>query len=276
MTPTPEPSTASPPLAMPPTTRSALAALSPGLAQRVWHGHELATAPVQAMPTGYPALDAQLPGGGWPHQCVTEVLQPQDGVAEWRLLLPGLAPLLADDRPLIAIGCPHEPYLPGLRQAGVQPGCMVWVRALSLAQRLWATELAIKSAGPGAVLAWLPHARAAHIRRLQTHALACNVPVFLLRPGSAQHEASAAPLRVLVSPLGAWHLGLSILKRRGAAHEGVIRLRSIPSRLATVIPARRPHALVPPQPDTQRSGDAALVDALLAGTPHDTDVGFGR
>jgi len=251
--------------------RSALASLAPLLAQRVWCGDELGTVPVRAIPTGYAALDAQLPGGGWPRQSVTEILQPQHAVAEWRLLLPGLAPLLDDDHPLVAIGCPHEPYFPGLKQAGVKPGHLVWVRAEAQAQRLWATEQAIKSVGPGAVLAWLPHARAEQIRRLQAHALACEVPVFLLRPSTAQGDASAAPLRVSVqvSAQSPWRLGVTIFKRRGAAHDGVIALRSVPSRLATAIPTRRRTAIVLPETEPQQGGD----HALLAGTPHAASVG---
>ena len=249
-----------------------LATLAPHLAQCVWRGDALGAVPVRAIPTGYAALDAQLPGGGWPRQSVTEVLQPQHGVAEWRLLLPGLAPLLDDEHPLIAVGCPHEPYFPGLKQAGVKHGHLVWVRAEAQAQRLWATEQAIKSVGPGAVLAWLPHARAEQIRRLQAHALACEVPVFLLRPSSAQGEASAAPLRVSVhvSAQSPWRLDVSILKRRGATHEGVIALRSIPSRLATAIPARRRTAIVLPETEPQQGGD----HAVLAGTPHAAGVGL--
>ena len=44
--------------------------------QGVWLGHQLcdaASAPTQ--PTGHSALDAQLPGGGWPIGALTEVLR---------------------------------------------------------------------------------------------------------------------------------------------------------------------------------------------------------
>lgn len=34
------------------------------------------------------ALDAELPGAGWPWHSLTELLQPQPTVAEWRLLAP--------------------------------------------------------------------------------------------------------------------------------------------------------------------------------------------
>ena len=42
----------------------------------VWHAHALAGAPQQVQATGNAALDAQLPGGGWPVGAMTELLQP--------------------------------------------------------------------------------------------------------------------------------------------------------------------------------------------------------
>ena len=57
----------------------------------VWHAHALAAPSVQVQATGDAALDAQLPGGGWPVGAMTEVLQPQGVHSEWRLLLPALA-----------------------------------------------------------------------------------------------------------------------------------------------------------------------------------------
>lgn len=248
---------------------AALSMLTPQLAQRIWRGQACGGTPLSVVPTGYAGLDGQLPGGGWPRQSVTEVLQAQDGVAEWRLLLPALAPLLAPlstpRQAIVAIGCPHEPFLPGLQQAGVKPRQLVWVRTGTVAQSLWATEQAIKSLGPAAVLAWLPHARPEQIRRLQVHALEGDAPVFLMRPATAQHEPSAAPLRVLVEPAGpslvgpvAGRLGLRILKRRGAAHEGVIVLRAMPSRLAAVM-SRSSLARESAQHASSEQGHAALA-----------------
>lgn len=246
-----------------------LSMLTPQLAQRIWRGQACGAASLQVVPTGHAGLDRHLPGGGWPRQSITEVLQAQDGVAEWRLLLPALAPLLADRQAIVAIACPHEPFLPGLQQAGVKPRQLIWVRADTAAQSLWATEQAIKSLGPAAVLAWLPHARPEQIRRLQIHALDGDAPVFLMRPATAQHEPSAAPLRVLVAPAGPSHLGLRIVKRRGAAHEGVIALRGMPGRLAAVVPTAR----LSLPPDGGRHESPEQTHAALAGTPaHAVDI----
>jgi hypothetical protein len=40
--------------------------------------------PAAGLPTGYDALSAELPGGGWPAGAVTELLLGQDGAGELR------------------------------------------------------------------------------------------------------------------------------------------------------------------------------------------------
>ncbi len=62
-------------------------ALHPGL----WRASQIGGAPGRITASGFAALDAQLPGGGWPHGVLTELLLPQAGVGELRLLSPALA-----------------------------------------------------------------------------------------------------------------------------------------------------------------------------------------
>ena len=57
----------------------------------VWRGRSHAA--VETFSTGFAALDAGLPGGGWARHGVVEVLTPQPGVGELYLLLPLLANL---------------------------------------------------------------------------------------------------------------------------------------------------------------------------------------
>src|SRR5512141_2939806 len=56
----------------------------------LWLGHQMARHADAAVPTGFPVLDAQLPGAGWPRRALTELLLPHPGVGEIRLLAPGL------------------------------------------------------------------------------------------------------------------------------------------------------------------------------------------
>ena len=63
-------------------------ALHPAL----WRAHRLGRAGAAAVwRSGFAALDAELPGGGWPCQALTELLLPRPGIGEVRLLAPVLA-----------------------------------------------------------------------------------------------------------------------------------------------------------------------------------------
>ena len=133
----------------------------------VWRATELGHAEIETVSTGYALLDAELPAAGWPRGAVTELLQPQPSIAEWRLLLPALAPLASARRPILAIGPPHHPYTAGLRRYGVPERHLVMVRTDTPARRLWAAEQAARAGGLAAVIAWLPNVRPAQMRRLQ-------------------------------------------------------------------------------------------------------------
>jgi protein ImuA len=136
------------------------------------------------------------------------------------------------------VGPPKRPHLPGLRHAGLDEKRFVWVQAETPAERLWVTEQLVKSNACGALLAWLLQARAEQIRRLQVCAKACDGPVFLFRPETARHEASAAPLRLTATFGLDWELVVQVLKRKGPRHEGFVRLESVPGGLETVLTPR--------------------------------------
>ena len=55
----------------------------------IWRGTRAAR--VDALPTGFGALDARLPGGGWPRSGLIEILIRRFGAGEMSLLLPLLA-----------------------------------------------------------------------------------------------------------------------------------------------------------------------------------------
>ena len=226
---------------------------------RLWRAASLGACISPCIPSGFAALDAELPGGGWPTRAVCEILQAQGGMAEWRLLGPALRALLqeqplpqqhkkknksaaAPPRPVLLINPPHVPHLPGLRAHGLSEKQLVWIAPPQAEQALWATEQAIKANAAAALLAWLPAARPEQIRRLQTAALNSGAPVFLFRPLAAQAQSSAAPLRLLLAPGAAWSLELQILKRRGPALEAPLCLPAVPDAL---LDALAPRLLLP-------------------------------
>jgi protein ImuA len=213
--------------------------LAPGtFPEGVWRGSELGSEVIETVSTGWPDLDAQLPGGGWPRRSAAEILAPQPGVLEWRLLGGALAHAVAAKGQVVLIGPPKHPHLPGLVHAGLNARQLVWIRAESPAERLWVTEQMIKSDAAGAIVAWLPQARQEQIRRLQVCALACRAPVFLCRPEAVREESSAAPLRVHATYGVDWELRVEIFKRRGPSLEAPLRLPSIPGGLASVLTPR--------------------------------------
>src|SRR5262245_32773432 len=106
----------------------------------VWRGRS--QAPVQTLSTGYAALDAGLPGGGWPRHGLVEVLTAEPGVGELYLLLPVLAALsqASPARWCTWVTPPHEPYAPALEAHGVALDRMLVVRTYL---PLWALEQAL-------------------------------------------------------------------------------------------------------------------------------------
>ncbi len=77
-------------------------ALHPAL----WRADQLGSGVLAGLPSGFAALDAQLPGAGWPQRCLTELLLPHPGVGEMRLLGPCLAGLLRQGRPVMLFDPP--------------------------------------------------------------------------------------------------------------------------------------------------------------------------
>jgi protein ImuA len=208
------------------------------VAGALWRGDELGRGTDIVWPSGFDALDAELPGGGWPGRQLTEILLPQFSLAEWRLAGPALRRVVADGAAVAMVGPPKRPHLPGLMHLGLDDRHLVWIDARSPSERLWCAEQLIKSNAAGAVLAWMPQAAPEQLRRLQVLAQSFEGPVFLFRPLAARHDPSPAPLRVLATIDVDWALDVQILKRKGPAHETPLRLVSIPGGLERVLTPR--------------------------------------
>ena len=218
-----------------------------GVHADVWQADALASATGRVLATGDTALDAQLPGGGWPLGALSEILQPPGVHNEWRLLLPALA--RSGTAAVVLVGAPYMPFGPALGAQGLVPQRLLWVSApegaKGGAQRLWATEQALRCADVDAVLAWLVQVRPEQLRRLQMAAAEYNKLLFVLRPEQAQHESSPAVLRLWAAPSqdGADTLEVRALKRRGPPMEQPLHLSARPARLACLLKANM--ALMP-------------------------------
>src|SRR5580700_9102325 len=107
-----------------------------------------------AEPSGFPELDASLPGGGWPIGAIAELMSDAVGIGELSLLVPVLSRLARAGRYIAWIAPPYLPYAPGLAQRGLPLERMLLIRTHSLQDSLWAAEQALRCPAVGAVLGW--------------------------------------------------------------------------------------------------------------------------
>jgi protein ImuA len=259
-------------LSLPLPAPQALEDLHPAL----WRAHQLGRGVSGVTASGFAVLDAELPGGGWPHRVLTELLLPHHGVGEMRLLAPALATLARPERAqgaaeaggrcLMLFDPPAALCAGALAQLGVDVRQLLVVRGRDLRGRppgavlrrllpgadvLWALEQALKSGHLGAVLAWLPAPlKADALRRLQMAAQAHDGPAFVLRDIEARGRPSAAPLRLALQADGVDGLQLRLLKRRGPPLAQPLHL-SLPAVLTVrqrerALPGRCPHEPVLP------------------------------
>ncbi len=188
-------------------------------AQRIWRGRP-ATVPRARQPTGHAALDALLPGGGWPEASLTELLLAADGVGELRLLLPTLARLTRAAQAVVLVAPSYLPFPAGWRQAGVD---LAHLHLIDAAPRdaLWAAEQCLRSGCIGAVLAWPRQADDRALRRLQVAADSGRALGFAFRDLRMAANASPAALRIAIEGAPP---RLRVLKCRG----GNAPARSLP------------------------------------------------
>jgi protein ImuA len=258
----------------------------------LWRASQVGAGRAVVGRSGFAALDAELPGGGWPHRALTELLLPHPGLGEMRLLAPALAaispatvadPALPTADPQLQPGSGSGVMLfdpPALidgwvlAQLGIAAQQVLVVRGRSAALRrlgpgadlLWALEQTLRSGHAGAVLAWLPgRLKADVLRRLQLAAQAHDGPAFLLRDLDAALRPSAAPLRIVLQAGGIDELILRIVKRRGPPPAQPLRL-ALPAVLAPHLrlratAQRRPGAALP---SDQAAGQGATAQAARA------------
>ncbi|HRN75184.1 MAG TPA: hypothetical protein PKW58_04890, partial [Ottowia sp.] len=196
--------------------------LSSSLLTSVWRADELVRGAGEVVSSGHAALDAELPGGGWPLGALIELLQPSPTAAVWPLLWPALARRLqageagqarasvrnsrqaatastARNSRVVVLNPPHEPCLPAFAAAGIPAAQLLWLAPSTPAEQLWAAEQALRCQDVAALVAWLPRVRVAELRRLQQAAAQTGTLLFVLQPdGSVRDAATPARLRLRV------------------------------------------------------------------------------
>lgn len=221
---------------------------------RIWRGDGAALPPLSGRPTGFDALDAALPGKGWPLGALTEIFPVQLGIGEVSIVLPALAHITREgghiawvmptpaappgedrhaqrtpqtgrqtgprSRRTPKLATPHTTlFAPALAQAGLDLHHLLLIRPTTPQDALWATRQLIASNAFGAVVSWLDTPDTHSLRRLQIAAEGSHTLAILFRPARHAEQPSIAVLKLHIAAHAfapGRQLAVSVLKRRGA------------------------------------------------------------
>jgi hypothetical protein len=204
---------------------------------QLWRANEWVHAGLHpdCMPSGFEALDRELPGQGWPQGQLVELLTDHPGTGELSLLLPVLAAASRTGATCVwVLPCQQGnagqspdsgatpqalPYAPALQEAGIDLARSIFVRPLTPRESAWALEESLRAAHLGAVLGWLPEGNSSDadfrcLRRLHLLAQRHRALVFILRAAHHAQSPSPATLRLQLQHDGG-RLQVRLLKRRG-------------------------------------------------------------
>jgi len=183
----------------------------------LWRGRGAAVA--SGLPTGFAALDAVLPGGGWPRQGLVEIITTGSGHGELALWMPLIRQLTRAEeaRCCAIITPPFELFAPAWRAAGARLERLLVAHAL---ESLWTLEQVLQSGVCAIGFAWQERASMTELRRLVLAAERGAALGVLIRPLRALGAPTAASLRLMVRRTTT-HLRLELLKGRGVAPRSV-------------------------------------------------------
>lgn len=148
------------------------------------------------VPTGMPALDELLPGGGWPQAGLVEIIVPDDHADAVTLVLPLLARLGEQERWLGLVAPPCLPRSRILQDPGINPLRMQQVNPHAGRSDMWTMEYMLQDGNYSVVLGWPSCDTELVARRLANAALAGNALGILFRYESFTRKASATGLRL--------------------------------------------------------------------------------
>lgn len=193
---------------------------------RLWFGAGAQpAAPPRAEASGWPELDRELPGGGWPVGAVSELYCPVEGIGEFSLLLPLIVRLTGAGKRVVLVSPPHLPYSQALGERGVKLDKLVLLSPQSARDALWAAEQTLRCSAVGLMVAWPHRAGDRELRRLALAAETAGSTAIVYRPAHEARQFSPAALRIRVQA-AADGLQLEIIKNRGGAAR-TTRLRSL-------------------------------------------------
>ncbi|MSR11121.1 MAG: translesion DNA synthesis-associated protein ImuA [Gammaproteobacteria bacterium] len=184
----------------------------------LWRGCNLAGQGSHGRSTGFPQLDAILPGQGWPTKGLMEIVSPYWGMGELQLLIPLMRSIVELGQWILWISPPYLLYAPALVQAGINTEQVLVVRLdTSCKDALWSMEKALQTETCGLVLAWQNWLPSKVLRRLQLAADTGNTLGVIFKHHDSKHSPSPIRLQIKDSPhaTGFNEAEITLVKARG-------------------------------------------------------------
>lgn len=203
----------------------------------VWKCSPKTTRSQSGIPTGFAALDAALPGCGWPSSSLSELLTESFGIGELSILLPAFSKI-SNNKGIVLVAPPFIPYAPALAKAGVDLNRLIVIQPSISREILASAELALRSGACGVVAIWeaclfdknSKHVNYLALRKLNLAAQIGNSMAILFRSPLLEFQPSPAALRIkLTSENGL--LCLKLFKRKGMFSEQKVFLNPRDARL---------------------------------------------
>jgi len=168
----------------------------------LWRGCDMAGQGDYGQPTGYPQLDAILPGRGWPRHAIVEIISPRWGMGELQLLVPMMRKVTARDNWILWISPPYLLNGPALQQAGIDTDRVLVVNLeASCRDALWSMEKSLQAEGCGLVLAWQNWLPDKTVRRLQLAAEAGQTLGVLFQHRESKYSQPSLRLKLQGRPV---------------------------------------------------------------------------
>lgn len=206
----------------------------------IWRGRSYHAPARMVVDTGYPQLNEQLTGCGWPAASLIEVCQRPTSHGEWQLLLPALlnTHISTPGGLLVLLNPPVDPFAQALLKAGIDLERLLIVEAKDKADFLSSFIELARSDACAAVMAWQP-LHSLGYTELRKCALASTEGqgiCVLFRPDTVCDQSSPAVLRLRIE----WQeeqLAVRIFKQKGelVANNRVIEL-PLPSAWKGLLP----------------------------------------
>jgi hypothetical protein len=175
--------------------------------------------------SGWPALDALLPGQGFLRGSLIEWLSEQPGSGAGSLALTTAREASRQGGTIVVLDQEGWFYPPAAAAWGIDLQRLIWLRPPDEAGALWAFDQALRCPAVAAVWARLPRLEGRWFRRFQLAAESSGNLGLLLRPAQVRGQPSWAEIQLGVSPQpspAGWRWRVELLRCRGRGHLGQV------------------------------------------------------